>query len=152
MKEANKKYWASDRPRPLSPSDKDVAVYRSYLVEGEVLLLGCTRQLLPLSDFQMDIDPWYNGPNVIIQDWVTNKKFYPNIMIDGGLCFTKELCDGILRMASQNCTRLISRSFTHKLEIMIIADYFPKPTDFNIYPTWIRDEFSKDYTFYIWEF
>ncbi len=101
----------------------------------------------------MDLDPWYDGPNVIVQDWVTKiQYFYPNIIIDGGLCFTKVLCDGILTMASQKCTRFISRSFKHRLDIMKIADYFPNPSDFHIYPTWIRDEFSKDYIFYIWEF
>jgi hypothetical protein len=54
-------YWASLQP-PLSPTEEDVEVFRRHMLDGTTLLLGCTRQLIPLSDVQMDLDPWYSAP------------------------------------------------------------------------------------------
>lgn len=146
----NKDYWASDLPHPLGPSDYDVEMYRRSRLTGSTLLLGCTKKLISLSDRQLDIDPWYESDTVIIGDWVNNKNFYTNIIIDGGLCFTKELCDDILRMAEKNCKRFIARSFTRKLDIMRIADYFPTENDFEIEPDLTIDE--GEYKFYVWNF
>ena len=106
----DKTYWGSDLPLPLSPSDSDVEIYKRYLKEGTTLMLGCTKKLLPLSDKQLDLDPWYNGETVIVGDWVNNVDFYNNIIIDGGLCFNKKLCNDIVKMASNNCEIFISRS------------------------------------------
>lgn len=147
----DKRYWASDLPLPLSPSDDDVLEYRFHLKTGSTLLLGCTKKLIPLSNRQLDIDPWYDGDTVIVGDWVENKHFYTNIMIDGGLCFTKELCDSIIKMASKNCKVLIARVFDYKLDTMKIAAYFPNFTDFEIAPIYTFKT-EKEYTFYIWEF
>lgn len=146
----DKNYWASDLPFPLSPSDKDVEVYKNYLKRGTTLMLGCTKKLLPLSHRQLDIDPWYDGDTVIKGDWIENKHYYTNIILDGGLCFTKELCDNIIKMASNNCERFIVRSFTRKLDTMRIANYFPTKEDFEIRPIMVIEE--SDYNFYIWEF
>ena len=52
-------YWASELPRPLSPDDEDVSVFKKKMINGTSLLLGCTKNLIPLTDVQMDIDPWY---------------------------------------------------------------------------------------------
>jgi hypothetical protein len=146
----DKTYWGSDLPLPLSPSDSDVEIYKRYLKEGTTLMLGCTKKLIPLSDKQLDIDPWYNDKSVIVGDWTKNTDFYNNIIIDGGLCFTKELCDNIIKMASKNCKVFISRSFRYKLDSMKIADYFPKASDFKIVPKEVV--VFDDYFFYIWEF
>ena len=146
----DKNYWASELPFPLSPSQKDLGIYVEYMNGGETLMLGCTRLLLPLSDVQMDIDPWYESDTVIKQDWLTNDKFYDNIILDGGLCFTKELCDGILNMASIYCNKFITRSFNRKLDSMRIAEYFPQIDDFKIRPTEAR--IFYDYSFFVWEF
>jgi hypothetical protein len=146
----DKTYWGSDLPLPLSPSDSDVEVYKSYLKEGTTLMLGCTKKLLPLSNRQLDLDSWYNGDTVIEGDWVDNKHFYTNIILDGGLCFNKKLTDNILKMASKNCEMFISRSFRHKLDTMKIADYFPKAADFKIIPKELI--IYDDYFFYIWKF
>lgn len=146
----DKTYWASNLPLPLSPSDKDVEVYKNYLKRGTTLMLGCTRKLIPLSDRQLDNDPWYEADTVIKGSWVTNEHFYTNIILDGGLCFTKELCDGVIEMASKNCEIFISRSFRHKLPTMRIADYFPNINDFKIVPQ--TSITYDDYIFYIWEF
>jgi hypothetical protein len=147
----DKNYWSSDLPHPLSPNVIDVALYENYMVGGSSLLLGCTKGLLPLSDRQLDLDPWYDSPTVIVGDWRDNKHYYSNILLDGGLCFTKELCDEILEMASKNCKRFISRSFDKKLEIMKIANYFPSENDFKYKPKFIA-RMKNDYTFYVWEF
>jgi hypothetical protein len=150
MESVDKTYWGSDLPLPLSPSDSDVEIYRSYLKEGTTLLLGCTKKLLPLSDRQLDNDPWYNGDTVIIGDWIENQHYYTNILLDGGLCFDKKTCDNILKMVSKSCKIFISRSFRHKLDTMRIANYFPKASDFNIVPR--QAIIYEDYIFYIWEF
>ena len=113
-------------------------------------MLGCTKKLIPLSNRQLDIDPWYDGDTVIKGDWTKNQHYYTNIIIDGGLCFTKELCDDILKMASNSCKRFIVRSFTHKLDMMRIANYFPTEKDFEIHPDMVVKE--SDYNFYVWEF
>jgi hypothetical protein len=146
----DKTYWGSELPLPLSPSDSDVEVYKNYLKEGTTLMLGCTKKLIPLSDKQLDLDPWYDGDTVIIGDWTKNTDYYTNIILDGGLCFTKELCNNIIEMASKNCEVFITRSFRHKLDIMKIADYFPKASDFKIVPK--EAIIYDDYVFYIWRF
>jgi len=146
----NKEYWASDLPLPLAPSKEDVAIYRRHLQEGKTLLLGCTKQLIELSDVQMDIDPWYSSPTTIVQDWTTNTEQYTNIIGDCVSVFTKELCDEVLRMCSKHCKVFVLRSFNRKLPIMRIAAYFPEAADFEIVPTIIEP--FEDYTFYVWHF
>jgi len=146
----SKEYWSQDFPRPLGPNDGDVAIFKENMVPGKTLLLGCTKKLLDLSDVQIDLDPWWIGPNTITGNWLDNKDFYENILCDGGLCFTKDLADGMLQMASKNCKVFINRTYTKKLSIMKIADYFPQPEDFKILPT--KTVVFEDYSFYIWRF
>lgn len=146
----DKNYWASELPHPLSPSDNDVDRYERCKLRGSTLLLGCTKKLISISDRQLDIDPWYESDTVIKGNWIENNHYYTNILLDGGLCFTKELCDSILKMSSNNCKRFIARSFTRKLDIMRIANYFPTEKDFEIHPDMVIKEL--DYNFYIWEF
>jgi len=147
---ANKDYWASELPRPLSPDDNDVDIYKDNMIEGNTLMLGCTKKLIPISDIQMDIDPWYESETVIKQDWLTNDIYYDNIIADGSLSFTKELTDGLLEMASKKCKVFICRTYTKKIPIMRIADNFPQPEDFKILPT--ETIVFEDYSFYIWQF
>lgn len=147
----DKTYWGSDLPLPLSPSDDDVLEFGFHLKKGTTLLLGCTKKLIPLSDRQLDNDPWYDGDTVIVGNWVNNKHFYTNIVIDGGLNFTKELCDSVVEMTSKSCKVFVARVFDYKLNSMRIANYFPKFEDFIIKPTHTFKT-EKDYTFYIWEF
>ena len=120
------------------------------MTNGTTLLLGCTKKLIPLSNRQLDIDPWYDGDTVIVGDWVNNQHYYVNILIDGGLCFNKELCDNVVKMASKNCKNFIARTFIKKLDIMKIADYFPLEQDFEIKPTMSIE--CSSYNFYIWRF
>ena len=146
----DKSYWSKELLYPLSPSNKDVEIYKESMTRGSTLLLGCTHKLIPIRDFQMDIDPWYQAPTMIIKDWRNNKTYYDNIIGDGVFNFTKELTDSILLMCEKNCRNLVIRSFKHKLPIMKIADYFPKENDFHIRPDLI-DEY-EDYNFFCWSF
>ena len=114
----DKEYWGSDLPLPLSPSDADVLVFKKNMVEGTTLLLGCTKKLIDLSDFQMDSDPWFEGLGVIKQDWVANTTNYHNIIGDGVLNFTPDLAESILEMCSRHCQVFIARSFNKKLDTM----------------------------------
>jgi hypothetical protein len=146
----DKTYWASDLPHPLAPSEKDAEIFKSYLLEGDTLMLGCTKKLIPFSTRIMDIDPWLEAPNVIKQDWTTNSNFYTNIIVDGGLNFTKELADAVLAMASQHSKIFIARSFNHKLPTMRIAAHFPKFNEFSIKPNEVR--MFQEYSFFVWRF
>lgn len=146
----DKTYWESDLLHPLSPNDLDVDLFKTFMTNGTTLLLGCTKKLIPLSNRQLDIDPWYDGDTVIVGDWVNNQHYYVNILIDGGLCFNKELCDNVVKMASKNCKNFIARTFIKKLDIMKIADYFPLEQDFEIKPTMSIE--CSSYNFYIWRF
>lgn len=146
----NKNYWASELPKPLSPSEEDVEIFKSYITDGSTLLLGCTRSLLDITDVQMDIDPWYDGENVIKQDWTTNDVFFDTIIGDGVLNFTHELAEDIIQMCSKNCKVFVARVFNRKFKTMRVADNFPSWSDFTIKPTEIK--IFKGYSFYIWRF
>lgn len=147
----DKEYWRIELPVPYSPSSLDVKIYKQYLLHGSVLLLGCTHKLINLSTNIMDIDPWYSDdPRVIVSDWRDNTCIYDNMIGDGVLNFNKSLCNDILNMASSCCERLIIRCFNHKLDKMVIADYFPSANDLAIEPS-IKIE-RKDYNFYVWKF
>ena len=144
-----KEYWRNLLP-PLAPSKEDVKLYKEHLLPGTTLLLGSTKQLINLSNVQMDIDPQDYILNPIKQDWITNTEFYTNIIGDGVTCFTKELCDGIVEMASKYCKKLIVRSFNKKLPTMRVAAYFPRVNDFTVTPTSYIE--FENYTFYVWHF
>ena len=142
--------FISERLTFVLPSSEDVAVFREHLLPGRTLLLGCTKQLMPFSDVYLDTDPWYEGPQVIKKSWLDNTDHYVNILGDGVLNFTKELCDGVLAMASTHCNRLIARAFNYKYDSMRIAAYFPDIEAFPIRPT--EAVALKEYSFYIWTF
>lgn len=150
MQSPDKLYWKNQLHHPYSPCLHDVSVYQSYLLPGKTLLLGCTHLLIPISDNQLDIDPWYDSESVIIGDWRNNTCFYDNIIGDGVLNFTQQLTDGVLRMASTHSRRMVVRAFNHKLEKMLIADYFPTAADFSITPD--VHKYFTDYSFYVWNF
>lgn len=146
----NKEYWSTEFPSPYGPSEEDVLFFNETKVPGRTLLLGCTKKLIPITDVQMDIDPWYDGPNVIIKDWLDNTDFYENIFGDGVLNLTKELEQCILEMVSKNCKVFICRCFNYKLEKLRIATNFPNKDNFSITPT--ESKIFDDYSIHIWRF
>lgn len=146
----DKEYWRIKLPLPYSPSPGDISIFRHHMEPGRTLLLGCTHDLIPLSDKQMDTDPWYENDTVIVQDWSTNVVFYTNIIGDGVLNFSKELTDSIIFMALGCCSRLIIRSFNRRLPNMKVAQYFPGVNDFTLAPDIV--EVFDDYSFFIWKF
>ena len=146
----DKEYWSTEFPSPYGPSEDDVKIFSEKRIPGRTLLLGCTKKLITITDVQMDNDPWYDGPNVVIKDWLDNIDYYENIIGDGVFNLTKELADGLLQMASKYCKVLIIRSFNYKFEKLRIAKNFPTQSDFSIEPT--ESIIFKDYSFYIWIF
>lgn len=143
-------YWKRLR-WPLAPSCNDVAVYRKYLLPGTTLLLGCTQSLLHLSDRQLDLVPLYGHCTEIRGSWETNRHFYTNMVLDGGLNLNEQLCRHTLNMASHNCNMFISRCFNHRTSCMKVATYFPSQDTFHIRPSkCIHTPYN--YTFYIWCF
>ena len=146
----NKEYWAKLQNHPLAPSESDADVFMRMLLPGSVLLLGCTRRLIPMSTSQLDIDPWFSGPNMVVGDWRDNRRRFDNIIGDGSLNLSKEICDGVLEMASGHCDILVARCFNRKLEGMMVATHFPGPQDFPIEPCTHLD--LGEYSFYSWRF
>jgi hypothetical protein len=145
----DKTYWSALVP-PLAPSKDDVLIFTEYLLEGEVLLLGCTKHLLHLSTSQLDQDPYMSLPTLQIGDWRENKRFYHTIIGDGVFNFDKDLTHEVLLMASKYAKRLIVRCFNYKLPTMRVAAFFPNAESFSIRPT--KTITSKEYSFYIWDF
>jgi hypothetical protein len=47
-------HWTT-APYPLRPCDEEVEIYKSHLLSGKTLLLGCTPALLPLCDEALDL-------------------------------------------------------------------------------------------------
>lgn len=150
LSKPDKQYWSKELECPLSPSMDDFNLFKNNLSQGKTLLLGCTHKLLDISDTQLDIDPWYEATTVIKGDWRDNKTYYDNIIGDGIFNFTKELTDAVLLMSSEYCRKLVVRSFNKKLPSMKIANYFPKPDDFEIKPNKVY--MFGEYSFYIWNF
>jgi hypothetical protein len=146
----DKEYWSTEFPSPYGPSEEDVLFFNETKITGKTLLLGCTKKLIPITDIQIDIDPWYDGPNVIVKDWLDNTDFYENIFGDGVLNLTKELEQSILEMASKNCKVFICRCFNYKLEKLRIAKNFPDKDNFSITPT--ESKIFDDYSIHIWKF
>ncbi len=150
MTAISKEYWQYQLPPPLSPSEADVNIYKSNLCEGDTLLLGCTHRLIPLSIVQMDIDPWYEAPTVIVQNWQHNKLFYTNIIGDGVLNFSEDLTNAVINMSANYSKCLIVRSFNYKLPGMKVAAYFPTVEQLPIKPTTVIE--LDTHSFYIWRF
>jgi hypothetical protein len=144
-------YWSGEHPRPLSPNADDVEVYRSFIDDGQtVLLLGNTRLLMPLCTAAMDAEPFLDDSRVITQDWTTNNVRYDVIIGDGVLNFTADLAQQLLDMASASCSTFVARSFSQRLDIMRVADNFPTADDFPIAPSVVIE--CDLYRFFVWHF
>jgi hypothetical protein len=126
----NQSYWKKPQPHPLHPNKDDIKIYQEYLISNNILLLGCTKRLVPISTKQMDLDPWIKGPNVI------------NL--------NKDLSKKLFKMAQKCCKNFVVRSFKRKQPNMKVADYFPDPKEFKITPYITRH--MQEYYFFVWRF
>ena len=148
--ETGREYWSVKIEPPYSPSDADVEVYRRMRLPGSTLLLGCTHDLIGLSDSQLDIDPWYEADTVVVGDWRDNSVRHANIIGDGVLNLSTDLADAVIGMAGRCCDRLIVRSFTRRLEKMRLASNFPTTDDFAVRPSISLHKGA--YSFFVWDF
>lgn len=148
--QADKNYWKSLFLPPYCPDQSDVEFIRRNKLGGSTLLLGCTRILIPVSDYQMDIDPWYEADTVIQENWRNNKVFFNNIIADGALNLSEELTHDVLRMAFNCCNKFIVRYFNYKLPDMRIANCFKDPNDMEFIPNVIIKH--EHYSFLMWNF
>lgn len=98
----------------------------------------------------LDLDPFDDSPRSKRGDWLANLETSDAIIGDGVMNFTKPVADGVLKMAAKTTQRLVARSFTRRLPIMRVADYFPAASDFAIPPTRVHG--FDDYQFFVWDF
>lgn len=144
----NDPHWINLSP-PLSPSTGDVLIYKE-LIRGTSLLLGSTKELLPLVSTAIDLVPKYPDRKIQCYDWLDFSQFYDTVIADGCLNLTMELAIAIQEKYSHLCYRFISRCFNHKLSGMKYASYFPNKHDFLYTP--VNSIIFSDYTFYVWDF
>ena len=147
----DRSYWSQVHPHPLAPNQADVSVYEQLLAGSQtILLLGNTPALMDLCTAALDSDPFIDDPKVIAGDWRENTERFDAIIGDGVLNFTSDLAEDVLAMAQGHCKLFVARSFSRKLDIMRIADNFPRADHFSIRPSEVieRDE----YNFFIWRF
>lgn len=125
-------------------------IFQKNLLNGSVLLLGNTKDLLTIADRAIDLNPLYLNAKIIQGDWRNNRDYYKNIIGDGVLNFNEKLTLELFSMIEKNSSRFIARVFNRKLEIMRIAEYFPSYLNFTIRPLILFE--SKDYNIYQWDF
>jgi len=95
---------------PAAPNYDDVEIYRKHC-SGTVLLLGSTRQLLPLCTDAWDLEPKYNHARIQHRDWLTLDQHYDTIIGDAVLCFTPAFTQQLLPVVLNHCDTFITRSF-----------------------------------------
>lgn len=116
-------HWQNLNP-PLSPNEYEVELYRHHIRGyGPICLLGMTKELIPLCDFMVDLNPIPKEKPVIKCDWAKIKQESEVIIGDGvlNLCGL-ELVKDLLQVTN----KLICRVFLEKLDGMKYATHFPK--------------------------
>lgn len=143
-------YWGSLIP-PLAPSSNDVKIFLDNIIGDNVLLLGCTKSLLPISSIALDQDPYYSDSKIVIGDWLENTICVDTIIGDGCMnILTQDDANNLVSMAKNHSSRLIIRSFISYFPIMKVAFNFPTIESFDKKPTVVyKDNFAQ---FFIWDF
>lgn len=143
-------YWGTLVP-PLAPSDEDVSVFLSQIVGKKTVLLGCTKQLMPISSVAIDSDPYYEDPKIIISNWQDYIPECDTVIGDGVFNIVDQsVADDIVQLASQSSKRLVVRSFIRKEPIMRLAFSFPEVKSFTLQPKLLTsDGFAN---FFVWDF
>lgn len=132
---------------PAAPNEDDYRIFESYCL-GRVLLLGSTKQLLPLCDEAWDIDPQYQDSKLKQRDWFTLDEHWDTIIIDGGLAFGEQFCKDLLKVVLANCDRFVARAFLNPNWPTRYACYFPLAHELDPVPE--EHAINEVYTFYIW--
>jgi len=116
-------HWQQLQP-PLSPCTGEVTIYQQQLNGFKpVYLLGMTKELVPLCDVAVDLNPRAIGKPTLDCDW-------NNLEIQAGAI----IGDGVINLAGmalvekllQCCDRLVCRVFLQKLPGMKYATHFPQ--------------------------
>lgn len=139
-------YWTTLK-WPAAPNEDDYQIFESYC-SGRVLLLGSTKQLLPLCDEAWDIDPLYQDSKLEQRDWFTLDEHWNTILIDGGLAFGEQFCKDLLKVVLPNCDRFVARAFLNPNWPTRYACYFPLAHELDPVPE--EHAINEVYTFYIW--
>jgi hypothetical protein len=135
---------------PLAPNEANRDTYKSLIKGDNILLLGCTKILLPLATDAVDLVQRYPDPKIRVGDWFDVDGHYDTVLADGCICMGKEAGLALVKHFSTRCDRLIARCFTRRHPTMRIADHFPVASDFEIVPI-VHSE-AEWYRFYVWDF
>lgn len=116
-------HWHNTQP-PLCPNEHEIEIYRSK-IEGysPVYLLGMTKQLVPLCDYAIDLNPIDIGIPTIKEDWNDINGYHSCVFIGDGVLnlMGVEFVNKIISLSS----RLVFRVFLRKFEWMKYATHFP---------------------------
>jgi hypothetical protein len=120
-------HWQNLKP-PLAPNEAEIEIYREYIGDSKpVCLLGMTKELVPLCDFAVDLNPLNIGKPTIKSDWNDLEETSEVIIGDGILNFTGfQFVEKALSISK----KLICRIFMAKQLGMKYATYFPKQPEF----------------------
>ena len=137
-------HWHSMLP-PLSPDDKDIAIYKQAIGDlSPVYLLGMTKQLVELCDVAVDLFPIEIGKPTIQSNWLDLDVRAGAVIGDGVINLAGfDLIDHMLSISE----RFICRVFMAKQPGMKYATFFP--TEFPHNPTIISTQ--KDIAILIWD-
>lgn len=115
-------HWQNLKP-PLSPNIEEVEIYKNQ-VKGmqPICLLGMTKELIPMCDYMVDLNPIKTSKKVIQCDWLNLEE-----------CSEAIIGDGVINLAGMRlvnsmrkiCRKLVCRVFTKKLPGMKYATNFP---------------------------
>jgi len=115
-------HWQNLKP-PLAPNQTEIEIYKDEIIFlSPVVLLGMTKELVPLCDVAVDLNPVDIGKPTIKSDWYDFEFKSRAIISDGAINFTGlELVDRVLQMTN----KFVCRVFLKKLPGMKYATYFP---------------------------
>ena len=143
---ADRDYW-TNLTWPAAPNLDDYRVFEQYC-QGQVLLLGSTRLLLPLATEAWDLEPKYADTKIKNCDWFGLNEHWDTIIVDGALAFGREYCERMLAAVLPNCDRFVARSFLNPNWPTRYACYYPRANELTPQP--IEHPVNEVYTFYIW--
>ena len=116
-------HWQNLKP-PLAPNPYEVELFKFHINQlRPVCLLGMTKELIPLCDFMVDLNPISQNKPVIKSDWKELDKQSSVIIGDGVLNLSGlDLIYSLLKLT----TKIVCRVFLKKLNGMKYAQHFPK--------------------------